>query len=188
MDVPPGDPLRYISFHAYHAGYGCWGTVDAPISLDPLGMHENWFDTLLEAERERGQRENGYDVSPAQYVDEAGYIWLRIQGGQGTKEKWLYTDFVEIEIEVSSHISITNNPFGQAFRAFDDGDAGAVSFERLDHTGGDFSTPIQPFGAGSNSPSIECLPDGRLRAALIDGDGLLQQYQSYDDGETWGVV
>jgi len=96
-----------------------------------------------------------------------------------------YTDRVWVEISTAGRIRTAHSPAGQRFRVFDDADAGEVSFERLDHPAGSWSTPTQPFGEGSTSPDIECLADGRLRVALIDSDGNLQQYYSSDDGESW---
>ena len=96
----------------------------------------------------------------------------------------LYTDRCWLEVG-EGRIATAHNAFGQRFRVFDDGDAGAVSFERRDLASGDWSAATQPFGEGSNTPDIECLADGRLRCALIDSDGNKQQFYSSDDGESW---
>ncbi|HUU53503.1 MAG TPA: hypothetical protein VMY87_01170 [Armatimonadota bacterium] len=115
-------------------------------------------------------------------------IWFYIVArGLTPPSQTLYTDDVGLTVTdiVPGRLSTAHNLSGQRFRVFDDGDAGEVSFERLDHPSGSWSTPTQPFGAGSSSADIECLADGRLRCALIDSDGNLQQYYSSDDGESW---
>ena len=113
------------------------------------------------------------------------YVAIMFQPDDPT-DGWIkgYTDRCWIP-GISPRLRTAHNLSGQRFRIFDDADAGQVSFERLDHPGGAWSTPTQPFGEGSNSPDIECLADGRLRCALIDSDGNLQQFYSSDDGESW---
>jgi len=106
----------------------------------------------------------------------------------GEYVQWLRVGALYLQLHLVSRLTAGSNIFSQRVRAFDDGAVGTVSFERLDHPGGSWSTPTQPFGEGSNSPDIECLADGRLRCALIDSDGNLQRYQSFDDGESWGVI
>jgi hypothetical protein len=125
---------------------------------------------------------------PRDYISEDGLIVFYVRVEHQDEVTSLYTDRAEVEIDFR-RISESHNLFGQHFRAFDDGAAGDISFERRDVPAGDWSTPTQPFaGGGNSSPAIECLPDGRLRAAYIDADGNLVKAQSRDDGETWEVV
>jgi len=130
----------------------------------------------------------------ANYIDGDGKIWGAVIGehtgvpSPPDTDTTLHTDRVQLAVWGSSRLRTAHNLSGQRFRVFDDADAGEVSFERLDHPAGAWSTPTQPFGEGSNSPDIECLADGRLRCALINSDGNLQQYQSVDDGDTWSAL
>jgi len=112
---------------------------------------------------------------------------IRLEGGAP-----LRLDIAAVYVRVKHSplgLASSHNIFGQRFRAFDDGAAGDVSFERRDLPAGDWSVPIQPFAGGGNSrPAIQCLPDGRLRAAYINADGNVVKAQSRDDGESWEVV
>jgi hypothetical protein len=121
-----------------------------------------------------------------------GYAWLLIR----TMVQWplfnhelqQWTDQIYLELffppAPPARISEDLNVFGQRFRAFDDNEAAAVACQSLDVPAGDWSPVIEPFG-GSSKPSIECLPDGRLRAAYVDAGGAVAKAQSFDDGETW---
>jgi len=123
-------------------------------------------------------------VPLADMVDGDGMAWMLVFVSPSIfAPHTLSTDLVTFS--AAGRLSTAHSPTGQRFRVFDDGDAGQVSFERLDHPAGAWSTPTQPFGEGSNTPDIECLADGRLRCALIDSDGNLQQFYSSDDGESW---
>jgi hypothetical protein len=147
-----------------------------------LAFHSMPYDYVMQVELV------GDDCTP--YVSD-GIVWVgtTVYPADERLEAGIWTDWISLDVDLKpARVVTAHNLFGQHFRAFDDGAAGDVSFERRDRPAGDFSTPIHPFGEGSNSPSIQCLPDGRLHAAYIDADGNLVKAQSRDDGETWEVV
>ncbi len=148
-----------------------------------------WVNIATITDESRADSVFSYEATPSvisTYIS-GGILWEMYTVTGSSAPMNLYTDLAQAIIGVPDtlRISTAHTPFGQTVRVFDDGDAGAVSFERLDLASGAWSTPTQPFGEGSNSPDIECLADGRLRCALIDSDGNKQQFYSSDDGESW---
>lgn len=193
------EPSLWLRFVALHEGYSVSGGGSIATSIKAyrpqdetwdwalsLCHHYNAYDTLIKGAHYDGQMWQGHDLSPPHYVDEEASLWLKaITTGE------LHTDFIELQVHVGAAISAAENLFGQRFRSFDDSvlieeeEIQTISFERRDLPAGDWSLPTNPFPEGAHSPALECLPDGRLRAAYIDDEDLLQQRISPDDGETW---
>jgi len=148
--------------------------------------HSNGYDTVIEREAPYGGPAGGN--TPDVFISDAGELWILIYtyDWSAWRASTLYTDQVQLVITLRVRVASSTNPFGQRFRAFDDGDVGDISFERLDHPGADWSIPTQPFsGDGNANPDLVALPTGALRAGYLDSDGDLQQRISLDDGETW---
>ena len=112
---------------------GAWTFIGAIASLSSGGVWE-WRTTEAEIE-------GVLDLSDFR---------IRLQGAEWTSLK-IAAFYVRLYL-APQRLRTAHSPTGQRFRVFDDGDEGAVSFERLDHPGGAWSTPTQPFGEGSNSP------------------------------------